>query len=79
MLPESPVQMFFQGKVEEGRKSVEQLAKLNGKTFVFDPAEFEEHEGKTTFQDAMSNGTYATLTTPALSSQYVDPNGMRPS
>jgi hypothetical protein len=40
--------MFFQGKVEEGRKSIERLAKLNGKTFVFDPTEFEEHEGKTT-------------------------------
>jgi len=41
LLPESPVYLFFQGRIEEGKISLERLAYLNGKHLDFNYADFE--------------------------------------
>jgi len=45
-MPESPVQMFMQGRIEEGRQAVEQIAKMNGKQLDFNYSDFREYEGR---------------------------------
>jgi len=49
LLPESPVYLFLQGRIEEGKTSLERLAQLNGKNLEFNDADFKQYKSRSSF------------------------------
>jgi hypothetical protein len=58
LIPESPVYLFFQGRIREGKESLEKLAKLNGKELEFNQADFQSYEGRLSVQSVNSRLSY---------------------
>jgi hypothetical protein len=58
LIPESPVYLFFQGRIDEGKESLEKLAKLNGKELEFNQADFQSYQGRLSVHSANSRESY---------------------